>query len=106
MADYPRAISDARRLDDLIARGIVDDLAVVLVLGAWYDVEVPRELAYLGRVDPWLERRDCAGPDAPPDVVAALGGAAPCERSMSGRLCRTHSSAWEDGATVCVGAFE
>lgn len=52
--DYPRTIPVARRLDDLIARGIVNDLAVVLVLAAWYDVEVPAKLAAVGRVDPWI----------------------------------------------------
>ena len=51
MADYPASIPAARRLDDLIARGIVNDRQVAIVLAYAYDVELTADQRATGRVD-------------------------------------------------------
>lgn len=51
MDDYPASIPYARRLDDLIARGIVDDLNVAVVLADTYGVELTRQQLAVARVE-------------------------------------------------------
>ena len=51
MADYPREISQARRLDDLIARSIVNDQQVAIVVALAYGIELSPDQRALGRVD-------------------------------------------------------
>jgi hypothetical protein len=50
MADYPASIDNARRLDDLIARGIVNDSQVVVVLADEYGVALDRDQLATARV--------------------------------------------------------
>lgn len=51
MRDYPAHIDSARRLDDLIARGIVTDRQVAIVLADEFDVALDRNQLATARVE-------------------------------------------------------